>query len=51
MIAAILIGAVCGVVGLILNRRRRTEVQRQARRLASLGTVEGHREARRHDGR
>ena len=45
------VGVVCGLVGLFIQRRRRSELDRQARRLSSLGTVAGHREARRDDGR
>ncbi len=37
---------VCGGVALLIRRRRRSELERDARRLSSLGTVDAHRERR-----
>lgn len=37
-------GLVVGVIGLIIQRRRRSELDREARRIASLGSVDSHRE-------
>ncbi len=39
-------GLVCGVVALLIRSRRRSEHDRNWRRLASLGTVDAHRERR-----
>lgn len=43
---AVGVGLACGVVALLIRRRRRSAPERDARRLASLGTVEAHRERR-----
>ncbi len=43
---AVLVGLVCGAVALLIRSRRRSTLDREAARLASLGTVEAHRERR-----
>lgn len=46
LISALAVGLVCGAVALLIRRRRRSELERNARRLDSLGTVDAHRERR-----
>lgn len=45
-LSALAIGLVCGAVALLIRSRRRGELERNARRLDSLGVVEAHRERR-----